>query len=114
MADVIDPSAVPSGEGCAECETQGGWWLHLRRCAQCGHVGCCDTSPSQHATKHWKTSGHPVITSFEPAEDWFWNFETESFYDDAVLLAPPTHHPMTQSVPGPKDRVPADWEAHLH
>ena len=113
MVDVIDPSATPSGEGCAECDEMGGWWLHLRRCTQCGHVGCCDTSPSQHATHHWKTSGHPVITSFEPEEDWFWNFATESFYDDAAVLAPPTHHPVTQPVPGPKNRVPADWEAHL-
>ncbi len=83
-ADVIDPSAAPSGDGCAECEAEGGWWLHLRRCAQCGHIGCCDTSPSQHATQHWKTSGHPVITSFEPGEEWFWNFETKSVYEDAV------------------------------
>jgi hypothetical protein len=114
MADAIDPSATPSGEGCAECDAQGGWWFHLRRCTQCGHVGCCDTSPSQHATHHWKKSGHPVITSFEPKEDWFWNFATESFYDDAVVLAPPTHHPVTQPVPGPKNRVPADWESQLH
>ncbi len=114
MADVIDPSAAPSGDGCAECDAQGGWWLHLRRCAQCGHIGCCDTSPSQHATQHWKTSGHPVITSFEPGEEWFWNFETESFYADAVALVPPTHHPITQPTPGPAGRVPADWESHLH
>jgi hypothetical protein len=114
MADVIDPSVAPSGDGCAECEVQGGWWLHLRRCAQCGHIGCCDTSPAQHATQHWKTSGHPVITSFEPDEEWFWNFETKSAYEDAVALTPPTHHPVTQTVPGPADRVPADWESHLH
>ena len=48
----IDPTAAPSGTGCAECEAAQGWWVHLRRCAQCGHVGCCDSSPSQHATKH--------------------------------------------------------------
>ena len=41
----IDPSVPPSGEGCVECEAAGGWWVHLRRCAQCGHIGCCDTSP---------------------------------------------------------------------
>jgi len=61
----IDPSVAPSGEGCKECEQTNGWWLHLRRCASCGHIGCCDTSPSQHATAHAKSTGHPLITSFE-------------------------------------------------
>lgn len=57
----IDPSAAPSGDGCAEClggDGQG-WWLHLRRCAACGHIGCCDSSPAQHATKHARAAGHP-------------------------------------------------------
>ena len=48
------PATPPSGTGCQECEASGGWWLHLRRCAQCGHIGCCDTSPSQHTTAHFK------------------------------------------------------------
>jgi phosphoribosyl 1,2-cyclic phosphodiesterase len=56
----VDPGIPPSGTGCAECEEAGGWWLHLRRCAQCGHVGCCDTSPQQHATRHAKQTGHPL------------------------------------------------------
>ena len=46
--DGINPSAKPSGTGCVECLATGGWWLHLRRCAECGHIGCCDNSPSQH------------------------------------------------------------------
>ncbi|MBE7190169.1 MAG: hypothetical protein INR67_17910, partial [Jatrophihabitans endophyticus] len=46
MPDVaIDPAAVPSGPGCADCEASAGWWFHLRRCAQCGQIGCCDSSP---------------------------------------------------------------------
>jgi hypothetical protein len=49
----INPDVPPSGQGCAECLAAGGWWLHLRRCAECGHVGCCDSSPSQHASKHF-------------------------------------------------------------
>jgi hypothetical protein len=48
----VDPAVAPSGTGCVECEAAGGWWLHLRRCTQCGHIGCCDNSPSQHATAH--------------------------------------------------------------
>jgi hypothetical protein len=49
--DGINALAKPSGTGCVECLATGGWWLQLRRCAECGHIGCCDTSPSQHASK---------------------------------------------------------------
>ena len=86
----IDPVAPPSGPGCVECLEEGGWWLHLRRCARCGHIGCCDSSPSQHATKHAKLTGHAVIRSFEPGEDWFWDYESEQFCDGPDLVAP-TH-----------------------
>ena len=109
----IDPSAGPSGTGCLECEAVGGWWLHLRRCSECGHIGCCDNSPAQHATAHASESGHPVITSFEPGEDWFYDFRTEDYVAGPVL-APPAHHPMDQPVPGPRGRVPADWQQQLH
>ena len=80
---------------------------------ECGHIGCCDTSPSQHATKHFRTSGHEYIQSFEPGEDWFYNFKTEEMYDGPTL-AEPTAHPEEQGVPGPVDRVPKDWLRHLH
>ncbi len=96
----IDPAVPPSGTGCAECDAAGGWWVHLRRCAQCGHIGCCDTSPSQHATAHAKAAGHPIIRSFEPGESWFWNYVTEEAIAGAPL-APPEHHPLDQPVPGP-------------
>ena len=87
--------------------------MHLRRCAQCGHVGCCDSSPAQHATAHFRESGHPVVQSFEPGEDWLWDYAREK----GVLgpaLAPPTSRPDDQSVPGPADRVPVDWRDHVH
>jgi uncharacterized UBP type Zn finger protein len=114
MSEVpIDPTAVPSGTGCEECERGGGWWFHLRRCATCGHIGCCDTSPEQHATKHARETGHPIITSFEPGEDWFYDYRTEDFVR-GPRLAPPDHHPVDQPVPGPRGRVPADWESQLH
>jgi hypothetical protein len=109
----IDPSVAPSGPGCAECLATDGWWLHLRRCAQCGHIGCCDTSPSQHATAHAKATGHPLIQSFEPGEDWYWNYDTEQFYDGPPL-ARPHEHPTDQPVPGPRGSVPPDWRRHLH
>ncbi len=111
----IDPSVAPSGTGCAECLAgQGpGWWLHLRRCASCGHIGCCDSSPSQHASQHASTSGHPWVRSFEPGENWFWNYRTEE-YGDGPALAPPEHHPLDQPVPGPSGQVPAGWKQALH
>jgi hypothetical protein len=109
----INTAVPPSGTGCTECEAAGGWWVHLRRCAECGHVGCCDTSPSQHATLHWRTTGHPVVQSFEPGEEWFWNYKTEEAFAGPAL-APPTHHPLSQPVPGPAGRVPPDWQLHIH
>ena len=109
----INAAVPPSGAGCAECEAADGWWVHLRRCAECGHVGCCDTSPSQHATVHWRTTGHPVVQSFEPGEEWFWNYQTEEAFADPPL-ALPIHHPLSQPVPGPAGRVPADWQLRIH
>ncbi len=109
----IDPDVAPSGPGCAECEEDGGWWFHLRRCAQCGHIGCCDSSPGQHATAHHGASGHPVMQSFEPGEDWFWDF-TRSVGVAGPRLADPQHHPEDQPVPGPRGRVPDDWQDHIH
>ena len=109
----IDPTAVPSGTGCQECEAAGGWWVHLRRCALCGHIGCCDTSPSQHATAHYQSTGHPLVTSFEPDEVWFWDYRTGEAYSGPDL-ASPQHRPLEQTLPGPAERVPADWRDHLH
>ncbi len=110
----IDPSVPPRAEGCVDClATDGGWWFHLRRCAECGYIGCCDSSPSQHASKHAAEAGHPLIRSFEPGEDWFWSYETQEFYGGPPL-APPEHHPLDQPAPGPAGRVPPDWSSRLH
>jgi hypothetical protein len=111
--DFVDPTVPPSGTGCVECLENEGWWLHLRRCARCGHVGCCDSSPSQHARGHARSSGHRVAQSFEPGETWFWDYAAEG-YADGPALAAPTHRPVEQPVPGPLGRVPADWQQHLH
>ncbi len=63
--------------GCAECLEEGTKWVHLRLCLQCGHVGCCDSSPGRHASRHFSESDHPVIRSFEPGEAWRWCFVDE-------------------------------------
>ncbi|HUZ20670.1 MAG TPA: UBP-type zinc finger domain-containing protein, partial [Acidimicrobiales bacterium] len=102
-----------SGSGCVECLAAGSWWLHLRRCARCGHIGCCDSSPGQHATAHAKSAGHNVIQSFEPGEGWFWDYTTDQLFEGPTLAAP-EHHPLDQPVPGPAGAVPPDWQRHLH
>jgi hypothetical protein len=109
----INPAAKPSGEGCAECLAADGWWFHLRRCAECGHIGCCDSSPSQHASKHFATTGHAIIVSFEPGEDWFYDYETQEMMNGPEL-APPHSHPAAQPAPGPKGKVPRNWQSLLN
>ena len=64
-------------DGCAECLASGGKWCHLRICLECGHVGCCDDSPGRHATGHARESGHPIIRSVQPGEDWSWCYADE-------------------------------------
>lgn len=113
MREGIDPKARPSGAGCQECLKEGGWWVHLRRCAQCGHIGCCDTSPSRHATRHYHATGHLIIRSFEPNEDWFYDYRTDSTFAGPAL-APPVAHPANQPVPGPEGAVPEDWMDFIH
>ena len=67
--------------GCEECLASGGKWLHLRICLTCGHVGCCDDSPSRHATAHSHATTHPLIRSLEPGEEWSW-----CYVDEIALL----------------------------
>ena len=55
---------------CAACVAIGSDWVHLRECRTCGNVGCCDDSPNRHASAYAKESGHPIITSAQPSEDW--------------------------------------------
>lgn len=67
-----EPEPLTPGR-CQECVEHGeAGWAHLRMCLTCGHVGCCDSSPHQHATKHFQQTGHPVMRSHEPGENWRW------------------------------------------
>jgi diadenylate cyclase len=68
---------TPSGVGCEDCLKTGDTWMHLRLCESCGHVGCCDDSKNKHATEHFRATGHPVIRSLEPGEDWHWCYVDE-------------------------------------
>jgi ubiquitin-hydrolase Zn-finger-containing protein len=60
--------------GCEDCLAIGATWVHLRVCRNCGHIGCCDSSPNRHASGHAGQSGHPIITSVERGEDWSYCF----------------------------------------
>ncbi len=63
----------PAGsDGCETCLAEGLRWVHLRRCLECGHVGCCSQSKGNHAQAHFEATGHPVIRSHEPGESWRW------------------------------------------
>jgi hypothetical protein len=111
----IDRTVPPSGTGCVECDAASpqGWWLHLRRCATCGHIGCCDDSLARHASAHYRETEHSIIQSFEPGEDWFYDYRSDQT-GDGPPLDPPRHHPTSQPTPGPAGKVPRDWMQYLH
>ena len=76
--DEVTVHELPASvDGCEECLRDGGKWLHLRICLICGHVGCCDDSPSRHATAHAHAASHPIIRSLEPGEEWCWCYVDE-------------------------------------
>ena len=68
---------TPSADGCEECLKLGSKWVELRLCLECGHVGCCDSSPNRHATKHFQATKHPIIRSFQPGQEWRWCYVDE-------------------------------------
>jgi hypothetical protein len=88
---VVDETAEPSSTGCEDCLRTGDGWRHLRMCRVCGHVGCCDSSPHKHATAHNASTGHPLVSSYEPGEDWWWCYVDEVAFD--VADVPSYAHP---------------------
>jgi uncharacterized UBP type Zn finger protein len=75
IVDLPDPI-----DGCEECLKIGGSWVHLRECMVCGKIGCCDNSPNRHATAHYEESGHPLIRSAEPGEEWSFCYIDEATF----------------------------------
>jgi uncharacterized UBP type Zn finger protein len=71
------PTSVP---GCPQCLARGDSWVHLRMCQTCGQIGCCDNSPNRHATRHYHATGHPILRSIEPGEEWSWCYEDELLF----------------------------------
>ncbi len=81
--ELIQKVTPSNTEICAECGDLKDDWLHLRICLICGYVGCCDLAKNHHMRNHYEETGHPLIQSFEPMEDWIW------CYEDEAVLAPP-------------------------
>ncbi len=81
--DQLQAVSPGTPNGCAECLAAGGRWVHLRMCLVCGHVGCCDQSPGQHATKHFHETAHAVMRSFERGDDWGWCYVDQLFIEPA-------------------------------
>lgn len=71
---------TPTAKGCEDCLKTGDTWVHLRLCESCGHVGCCDSSPNRHASKHYISTHHPIIRSFETGEEWGYCYVDDLFF----------------------------------
>jgi hypothetical protein len=82
-------TVTPGSAGCEECLKIGSWWVHLRLCRDCGHVGCCDESPNRHARAHFRATAHPIIEGYDPPEGWGWCYVDEVEVD----VGAPTPHP---------------------
>jgi hypothetical protein len=76
---MVRPVEPRTPRGCEECLWLGSSWVHLRLCLTCGHVGCCNTSPLKHALKHATGTGHPIVQSFEPGENWRWCYAHQAY-----------------------------------
>ncbi len=76
--DQITVATLPERiAGCEDCLATGGRWVHLRMCMSCGKIGCCDSSPNRHASRHAAAVGHPIARSAERGETWSWCFIDE-------------------------------------
>ena len=84
----VGPGPAPRVPRDVRSAQTGTPWVHLRLCLTCGHVGCCDSSPGRHATRHAHHTAHPVVASFEPGERWAW-----CYVDQAEVDVPPEATP---------------------
>jgi uncharacterized UBP type Zn finger protein len=77
--DAVEDVKQPAARVCEECVKIGSQWVHLRTCQTCGGTRCCDSSPNRHASKHARSSGHPVIASAEEGERWLYCYPDDAF-----------------------------------
>src|SRR5262245_34290484 len=89
--DQIAVTRLPATiEGCEECLAIGSRWVHLRMCMACGKIGCCDSSPNRHASRHARDEGHAIARSAEPGEEWSW-----CYVDEVAFVVEPDEAPST-------------------
>lgn len=79
LSDLTEQDFPPphTPNACEDCLKEGTRWVSLRECKICGHVGCCDSSPRRHATRHFHETGHPVMRSVMPGDRWTWCYVHE-------------------------------------
>ena len=77
--DALEKVRAAKAHECEECVKIGASWVHLRTCQTCGTTRCCDSSPNRHASKHARSSGHPVVASAEPGEQWLYCFPDDAY-----------------------------------
>ena len=87
-----DVQVDPPLDVCSACMEIGGSWVHLRQCLTCGWTSCCDKSPNRHATAHFRETGHPMIRSVQPGEDWRW-----CYADDRLYFPGPTGYEVAEA-----------------
>ena len=68
--EAIKSVKAPRERACEGCVKIGSRWVHLRTCQSCGATLCWDSSPNQHASRHARSTQHPVIASAEVGERW--------------------------------------------
>ena len=66
---------------CPACVRDSSMWVKLRMCLICGSVGCCDTSAGRHAVAHFEATGHPVMRSIEPGDEWGWCYVEKAYLE---------------------------------
>ncbi|TRW44587.1 UBP-type zinc finger domain-containing protein [Georgenia yuyongxinii] len=90
--ETIDDTVTADGApGCEDCLAIGARWVHLRACQFCGHIGCCDSSPNKHARGHSHGTGHPIVRSYEPGEEWYFCFPDELTFEIDDAPPAPSH-----------------------
>jgi hypothetical protein len=75
----VETVRTSNSHECEECVKIGSSWVHLRTCQTCGVTLCCDSSPNRHASRHARSSAHPVIASAERGERWLYCFPDDAF-----------------------------------
>ena len=84
-ASDFPPPRTPGA--CEECLIEKTSWWHSGSAGP-GHVGCCDSSPRRHATRHFHETKHPVMRSVMRGDAWDWCYVHEASDDLGASYSP--------------------------